>query len=200
MTDRTGAGGRVGRRAEAGFDPGDERLDGGREDDDVLFAQRRVVGEQVQDRVAQHLDLTRRAVTRVGLDRVVVRTRARSRPPAPRRPGDRPGPAPGASPPQPGRAVRRPGGAGPASRVPRRTSGAPSAPGTAAPTSAAAGGGRRRRTRRRCGGGRPRPDGRGQRPAPGTPPPARDRGGRGGAHDGRRARRRGRGTVRRWGG
>ena len=50
-----------------------ERLDVGAHDDDVARLQRRIVGQRVQDRVAQHLDLAAAAVAGVDLDAAVGR-------------------------------------------------------------------------------------------------------------------------------
>ncbi len=62
------------RRAEPGLDERGEPLDRRAEHDDVVLAERRVVGQEVQDRVAQHLDLPSLAVARVDLHRSVVGT------------------------------------------------------------------------------------------------------------------------------
>ena len=58
--------------AERGLDQRRERLDVGAHDDHVARLERRVVLEQVQDRVAQHLDLAGAAVAGVDLDAAVV--------------------------------------------------------------------------------------------------------------------------------
>ena len=50
-----------------------EDLDIGAHDDDVARLERRVVGEQVQDRVAHHLDLAGAAVAGVHLQAAIVR-------------------------------------------------------------------------------------------------------------------------------
>ena len=57
---------------ERGLDQRRERLDVGTHDDHVARLERRVVLEQVQDRVAQYLDLARPAVAGVDLDAAVV--------------------------------------------------------------------------------------------------------------------------------
>jgi hypothetical protein len=58
-------------RTERGLQQGGERLDVGAHHDDVARLERRVLGQQVQDRVAQDLDLARAAVAGVDLDAVV---------------------------------------------------------------------------------------------------------------------------------
>ncbi|MEZ5061952.1 MAG: hypothetical protein R2700_10650 [Solirubrobacterales bacterium] len=65
-------GGREPPGAEDRVDQRREVLDVGAHDDDVARLERRVVGEQVHDRVAQHLDLALAAVAGVDLDAAVV--------------------------------------------------------------------------------------------------------------------------------
>ncbi len=60
------------RGPEAGFHQWCELVDRRGEHDDVLLAERRVVGKQMEDRVTQHLDLADLPVARVHLDRTVV--------------------------------------------------------------------------------------------------------------------------------
>ena len=62
----------LGRDSEARLHQWHELVDRRGEHDDVLLAQRRVVDQQVEDRVAQHLDLAGAPVARVHLDRAVV--------------------------------------------------------------------------------------------------------------------------------
>ena len=59
--------------AERGVDQRGERLDVRAHDDDVARLERGVVGEEVEEGVAQHLDLTRPAVARVHLHAAVGR-------------------------------------------------------------------------------------------------------------------------------
>ena len=67
-------------RAERRLDQRRERLDVRAHHDHVARLERRVVGEQVQDRVAQHLDLARAAVAGVDLHAAVVGVEQRARP------------------------------------------------------------------------------------------------------------------------
>ncbi len=62
-------------RAEGRLDQRRERLDVRAHDDDVSWLERGVVGEQVQDRVADDLDLAGAAVAGVDLDAAVGRAR-----------------------------------------------------------------------------------------------------------------------------
>ena len=90
--------------AERRLDERGEVLDVGAHDDDVAWLESRIVRQQVQDGVAQHLDLAPAAVAGVDPDAVVVRRRAAAArprpPPCPRargRRGRRPGSAAGGS-------------------------------------------------------------------------------------------------------
>ena len=65
-------------RAERRLDERGERLDVRAHDDDVARLERRVVLEQVEDRVAQDLDLPRAPVARVDLDAAIVRVQQRA--------------------------------------------------------------------------------------------------------------------------
>ena len=78
--------------AERRLNQRSERLDVGTHDDDVAGLESGIVLEQVQDGVAQHLDLAAPAVAGVDADAVVVRTEQgphRPRPSHPARPSGR---------------------------------------------------------------------------------------------------------------
>ena len=120
--------------AERGLDERRERLDVRAHDDHVARLERRVLGEQVQDRVAQHLDLARAPVAGVDLDAAVARVEHRAvvrAGSAAGRRARRPGCARAAIPPAArrdggGRRARRPGRARAAARArrgPRRRAG-----------------------------------------------------------------------------
>ena len=64
--------GYVGRGPEASLHQGGKLLYGWAQDDDVLFPERGIISQKVQDGVAQDLDLPGLSVTGVELDRTVI--------------------------------------------------------------------------------------------------------------------------------